>query len=233
MTTGTRVERIAVRDVTKLFGAHRALRRVSMAASAGETIGIIGKNGAGKSTLLSILSTMMRPTLGTLEINGRPATAMLRSAIGLLSHKSLVYPALTCQENLEMFARLCGAPQERVTQLMERLALQNFFTDRPAGVLSRGQIQRLSLARALIGAPEVLLLDEPTSGLDRSATALFESLVKAHRESGKIAFVVSHDPQLIADLCTRIVLLELGEIQLETSARSAAQVSELLEGDVK
>ena len=221
---------ISVNEVTKLFGAQRALRKVSLEAKSGDCVGIVGANGAGKSTLLSILAMQMKPTAGTLKLNGHSPDAEMRAAIGVLSHQPLVYPALSCKENLEMYAQLCGVDEKRVDYLKNFLELSDFFSDRPAGVLSRGQLQRLSLARALIASPDVLLLDEPSSGLDRKSTALIEQLVADHRNAGGIAFLVSHDPQLVAAVSTRIILFELGELKRETESQDAAEVAALLEG---
>ncbi|MBN2525777.1 MAG: ABC transporter ATP-binding protein [Deltaproteobacteria bacterium] len=220
---------VALREVTKLYGPRRALFNISLEAHSGDVIGIIGQNGAGKSTLLSILSMLMKPTAGVLELNGHPAQPHLRARFGILSHQPLVYPELTCDENLSIYASLCGVDASVVERLRERLDLSDFFSDRPAGVLSRGQLQRLALARALVATPDVLLLDEPSSGLDRQSTFLIEQIVDEHRDIGGIAFMVSHDPLLVASLCSRIVMLTLGKVTGEVGTGSASQIAKMLE----
>jgi ABC-type multidrug transport system ATPase subunit len=229
MTAMERITHISVKEVTKLFGAQAALKQVSLEVHSGETVGIIGRNGAGKSTLLSILSTVMKATYGGLEVNGAAAGPQLRSRIGVLSHKALVYPELTCEENLNLFADLYGVERTVVTRLAKQLFLTDFFSDRAAGVLSRGQLQRLSLARALIASPDVLLLDEPSSGLDGQSIRLIETLVQDHREQSGISFVVSHDPALVAKLCTRVVLLVQGKIETESGVSDATEIARMLE----
>ena len=232
MTPRTPITQIRLSAVTKLFGVQRALRKVSFDAHQGDTVGIVGPNGAGKSTLLSILSTMMKPTMGQVEMNGRPADADMRAGIGVLSHKALVYPELSCEENLKLYGELYGVSVARVQHLKDLLELGAFFSDRPAGVLSKGQLQRLSLARALIASPEVLLLDEPSSGLDKRSIILIQTIVTDHQDAGGIAFVVSHDPELVSSLCTRVIQLELGEIKADTTTTDAAEISAMLEGAV-
>jgi heme exporter protein A len=229
MTAIERIDHISIKEVTKLFGAQAALKKVSLDFRTGETVGIIGQNGAGKSTLLSILSTVMKPTYGRMEVNGAAAGPQLRGRIGVLSHKALVYPELTCEENLTLFADLYGVNRSTVTRLEKQLFLTEFFADRPAGVLSRGQLQRLSLARALIASPDVLLLDEPSSGLDGKSTRLIETLVAEHREKQGISLMVSHDPALVAHLCTRVVLLVQGQVKVECGACGATEITRMLE----
>lgn len=229
MTATERIEHISIKEVTKLFGAQAALKKVSLDVRTGETVGIIGQNGAGKSTLLSILSTVMKPTYGRMEVNGAAAGPLFRGRIGVLSHRALVYPELTCEENLALFADLYGVNRRAVTHLEKQLFLTEFFADRPAGVLSRGQLQRLSLARALIASPDVLLLDEPSSGLDGKSARLIETLVAEHRENQGISFVVSHDPALVAHLCTRVVLLVQGQVKVECGACDETQIARMLE----
>ncbi|MBN2343706.1 MAG: heme ABC exporter ATP-binding protein CcmA [Deltaproteobacteria bacterium] len=222
------IGKVVVSEVTKLFGAKRALCNVSLDVSPGEVVALIGKNGAGKSTLLSILSTMMKPTFGTVQINGAPATAESRAHIGYLSHKPFVYPELSCEENLKLFASLYNVGDDAVQKMKTQFRLDEFFSNRPVGVLSRGQLQRAALARTLLAAPDVLLLDEPASGLDRGAIGLIEQLVAEHRDKAGITFIVSHDPALVAEVSTRVVLLQMGEVAHETGRCSSDDILTML-----
>lgn len=222
------IKQVEVNNVTKLFGAKRALCDVSLRVTQGEIVALIGQNGAGKSTLLSILSTMMKPTFGTLQINGSEASAQSRGRIGYLSHKPFVYPELSCQENLRLFAALYNVDDAAVLTMCARLNLGEFFSNRSAGVLSRGQLQRLALARTLIASPDVLLLDEPSSGLDRASVGLIEEIVLKHQQAGGIAFIVSHDPGMVATLSSRVVLLNMGEVINERGRCTTEEISTML-----
>lgn len=231
MTPKSTIASVNIKGVTKLFGSKRALCNVSLKVFPQEVVALIGQNGAGKSTLLSILSTMTKPTFGSVEIDGKPATSQIRAKIGYLSHKPFVYPELTCQENLSLFASLYGADSRAVGKMKEQMALEDFFLDRPAGVLSRGQLQRLALARALIATPEILLLDEPSAGLDNQSIGLIEQIVAEHQHNGGITFVVSHQSHMVANLSTKVVLLQSGEIEAHSEDCSLENVSCLLMGE--
>ena len=164
-------DRIEARDLVKLYGPTRALAGVRFDLAAGEITAIEGPNGAGKSTLLSLLSLLGRPTRGELRFAGRDPwkTPGLRARIGLVAHAPMVYPDLTGDENLALTARLYGVPDPDAVRasLAARFELSGFMR-RPARTYSRGQLQRLSLARALLPAPRLLLLDEHIGHVIRS-----------------------------------------------------------------
>jgi heme exporter protein A len=218
---------LSAKRLTKLFGPVGALRSIDLTVEAGEVLAVMGPNGAGKSTLLGLLSLTMRPTRGRVLIDDRPARPSdpgLRRRIGLLSHQPLVYPDLTGRENLILFARLLGIgdPERAATDSAERFAPGGFFGDRPARVLSRGQLQRLSLARALLAEPDLLLLDEPATGLDADAVRLIEGALAEHRDRGCIAVLVTHDPELAAAAATRALLLSRGRVAADEPAPADA-----------
>jgi heme exporter protein A len=226
MTAGG-LSSIKTANLTKLFGAVRALKSVSLGAEAGEVVAVMGPNGAGKSTLLALISLTMRPTRGQVLFDGEPVRAAdpaVRSRIGLLSHQPLVYPDLTGRENLRLFAKLHGVadPAAALAAAAERFALDAFVGDRPARVLSRGQLQRLALARALIASPDLLLLDEPAAGLDANAVGRIERALADHRERGGIALMVTHEPVLAAAVATRAVLIDRGRVIADEPAPAAA-----------
>ncbi|GMA91592.1 hypothetical protein GCM10025869_21210 [Homoserinibacter gongjuensis] len=163
---------IEVADVARSFGEVHAVRSVSFAARAGEVTGLVGPNGSGKTTLLLMLATLLVPDRGTIRIGGHdPVTesAAVRSTLGWMPDVLGAWPNLTVRRSLELTARLYdltrSAAAERATELIELVDLVE-LADQPTRVLSRGQKQRLSLARALVHDPRVLLLDEPASGLD-------------------------------------------------------------------
>jgi heme exporter protein A len=220
-----RLTAVRVEGVTKLFGAVRALIGVTVEARAGEVVAVMGPNGAGKSTLLSVLALTMRPDRGVVLFDGAPVRFGERDArrrVGLLSHQPLVYPDMTGLENLTLFAGLYGVEAGRaVEEAVENLGLAPFASDRPARVLSRGQLQRLALARALIADPEILLLDEPAAGLDDTSIGRIEGVLGRHRAGGGIAVVVTHEPALACRIATRAVIISAGRIVADAGAPPA------------
>lgn len=208
---------IEARGLVKQFGARRALDGVDLALPQGAFLSIFGPNGAGKTTLLRELALLTRPSRGSLrmlDIDALEEPDALRSRIGLISHKSMLYGDLTAQENLAFFASLygvTGAPaQERIDELLRLVELDHRRND-CVRTFSRGMQQRLSIARALINDPDLVLLDEPYSGLDPHAAELFDRLLERVRE-GRTFVMVSHDLDKGYDLCTHALILAQGRV---------------------
>ena len=206
---------IAVSHLSKVFGTRRAVDDVSFSLPQGSFLSIFGPNGAGKTTLLRMLSTLSRPTAGTaclMGINLKDEPDKARDHIGLISHNSMLYPDLTAQENLMLYARLYGVvdPQARVMELLEAVELKHRRLD-VVRTFSRGMTQRLSIARALIHDPDVVFLDEPYSGLDPHAMDIFDELIESQRE-GRTFVMVSHDLRKGFDMCTHALVLARGRI---------------------
>ncbi len=217
------ITKIAIECVTKVFGAVRALAEARLEISPGEIVAVMGPNGAGKSTLLAILSLTMRPTRGEVRVNDETVSSSateLRARIGLLSHHPLVYPDLTARENLLLFARLydLADPVAATARVEDDLGLAGFAADRPTRVLSRGQLQRVSLARALVTQPDLLLLDEPAAGLDTEAVGRIDQLLRGITERGGMAVLVTHEPTVASRVATRAVMLRQGAIVKDISA---------------
>lgn len=214
---------IRARDLVKSFGARRALDGVDLAVPRGAFVTVFGPNGAGKTTLLRILATLSRPTSGSLELLGTDALhddpRQLREHIGMISHRSMVYADLTARENLLFFARLYGVaePEGRVADLLELVELDHRANDQ-AGTFSRGMSQRLSIARALINDPDLILLDEPYAGLDPHGMRLLDELIERIRP-GRTFVMVSHDLDRGYALCTHALILARGRVVLH-GARS-------------
>lgn len=161
---------IEANHLTKVFGARKAVDDVSFSLPEGSFLSIFGPNGAGKTTLLGMLSTLSRPSSGSLNIEGINAQEHpedVRGRIGYISHRSMLYPDLTAEENLLFYARLYGVqdPRDRVDYLLDAVGLGHRKLD-GVRTFSRGMTQRVSIARALVHDPRVVLLDEPYSGLD-------------------------------------------------------------------
>jgi heme exporter protein A len=182
---------IELDGLTRAYGERVALANVSLALEEGRTLVVFGPNGAGKSTLLRVLATLLRPTAGVARVLGRELPReswAVRGRIGFLGHEPLLYRELTGRENLSFHARLFGVGLERVDELLGMLQLERRADD-PVRTLSRGTVQRMAVARAVLHDPELLLLDEPRANLDPAASDLVAPLL-----AGRTRVVTSHDP---------------------------------------
>ena len=188
-----RVERIELRGVTRVFGVTAALKGVDVTFRAGTLTVVQGANGAGKSTLLAIVATVLRPSAGTVEYVPLGRSRMrARAQIGWVAHESHCYAELSGLENIELAARMYGVEgRGAVERVRERVGL-GAWAKRAVGTLSRGQRQRVAVARALVHEPAVLLLDEPGSGLDERSRERLEAVLVGERERGRVVVMVSH-----------------------------------------
>jgi heme exporter protein A len=207
------MERIEVRSVTRLFGSTVALRGVSARFEPGAVTFIEGPNGAGKSTLLSVIGTALRPTSGAVDyVPFGTDPIFARPHIGWASHDIRAYRDLTGRENVELAARLYGLdPQVAYTSVIERVDAAS-FANQTVATLSRGQRQRIALAKALVHRPSVLLLDEPQTGLDAASSKRLETILIEERDRGTIVIVVSHGAGLVERVGGKRVRLERGRI---------------------
>ena len=226
---------VDARGLTKVYGRQRALAGVDLTLRAGEATALLGPNGAGKSTLVGILSTMVSPTAGTVRYGGpdaseesQPDDEELRGAIGVIAHESHCYGDLSGHENLVFFARLYGVGDAHATadKLLARVGLRD-AARRPARTYSRGMLQRLSVARALVHKPRLLLADEPFTGLDRAGVALLAELLAEERARGCIMVVVTHDFDAVAPLVDRVIVLARGRIAHDAPAPAARSTAAL------
>lgn len=207
---------IEARRVSCRYGATRALEEVSILAESGSVVAVVGPNGAGKSTLLRVMSGERRPDAGAVIADGQPilrSDPEWRRRVSVVSHRTGLYQGLTAAENLRFFAGLNGLPRRGAAEAVaESLASVGAATlaDRRVATLSRGQAQRVSLARALLSDPRLLLLDEPFAGLDDEAAGLLEGVLAARRDSGCTVLLVTHDLSRAVRLAHRIVVLRRG-----------------------
>jgi heme ABC exporter ATP-binding subunit CcmA len=218
----TSVNAVVARDVRKTFEFKPVLRSVSLSVPAGATVALLGPNGAGKTTLLRILATLSRPSAGEVTIDGldlRRDAQAIRQRTGYLGHQPLLYDELTARENLDFFARMYGVQdrQSRVSALLERVGLRLKARDRVRD-LSRGQTQRLALARALLHEPSLLLLDEPDSGLDEQGVALLEEMLRERSAAGKTAMLTTHDLAWGLRIADRALALVAGRVTYDGTA---------------
>jgi heme exporter protein A len=205
--------RVELRSVTKTYGAVRALVGVSATFEGGKVSMVLGPNGSGKSTLLSIVGTLTRPTSGKV-VHGEKGMprADVRASLGWVGHESLCYGDLTGRENVELAARLHGLdPTAAFEAARERFDLGP-FAERPVRTYSRGQRQRIALARALVHAPGFLLLDEPTTGLDAASVERLTRVVRSEAERGAVVLVVTHDEAFAKEAGDLRVVLERGKV---------------------
>jgi heme exporter protein A len=216
------VTAIALRGLVRHYGEREALSDVTLSVPAGRTLAVFGPNGAGKSTLLRVLATLLRPHRGSVEVLGRslPQEAWaVRGRLGLLGHEPLLYRDLSARENLRFHARLHGVALSTVEGLLERLGMRARAAD-PLRTLSRGMVQRVAVARAVLHEPELLLLDEPRANLDPAAIELVEPLIGAR--PGRTRVICSHDPATGLAEADLVLGLRGGRVAL---ARAAGEVT--------
>ena len=213
---------IALQGLARLYGEREALSDITLSVPEGRTLAVFGPNGAGKSTLLRVLATLLRPHRGSVEVLGRalPQEAWaVRGRVGLLGHEPLLYRDLSARENLRFHARLHGVALSRAEGLLERLGLRARAGD-PLRTLSRGMVQRVAVARAVLHDPELLLLDEPRANLDPAAIELVEPLIGSR--AGRTRVICSHDPATGLAEADLVLGLRGGRVAL---ARAAGEVT--------
>ena len=235
---------IRLENISKRFGPIEALRSLNLEIREGERLGLFGHNGSGKTTLIRILLGLSKPSDGRLLLDARPpdgeAWRAFRSRLGFMPERVAFYEHLTGEETLRYFARLRGIGLDRVMPMMERVGLSD-AVGRQVGEYSKGMRQRLNLAQALLGDPEVLLLDEPIEGLDPQGVRTFFHLLR----SGSAHTVVfsSHRLSEVCHRMDRVCILNQGEIKalgtvdelsraLQTPVRIHIYPSESLNGSL-
>lgn len=207
---------VQAHGLARRFGHTLAVAGLDLEVGRGEFVAIFGPNGAGKTTLLKLLCGLLRPTSGDISLLGRslrkdPSAA--RRRMGYIAHSSFLYGGLTARENLDFYARLCGVPSpaERLSRLMERVGLSSRAAD-PVRTFSRGMLQRLSIARALLNSPELLFLDEPYTGLDREASGILGGLLQEIRQRNGTVILVTHNLERGISLASRVLLMSRGRL---------------------
>ena len=205
--------------LSKRLPEKQILRRIDLRLHSGDCLVIIGDNGSGKTTLLRCLMGALRPDDGRLLWNGQPmnGSPSQRRAIGCVAHESQLYAHLTVYENLLFAARMhdVARPARRVISVLNEAGLVDLARETPHQI-SRGQRQRLSIARAIVHEPDVLVLDEPCTGLDAAGRAWLIRTIVRLRHGGGAAVMTTHDVDVVRRLATRVVLLRDGELTEST-----------------
>jgi len=209
---------VAVERLEKTLGKNKVLRGISFRAQPGEIFGLLGPNGAGKTTTLRLISTLLSPDSGTVEVLGfdtRKAPEEVRRRIGVVTADIGVYPRLSARENITYFAHLsevrASELKGRVDAVIERLDIHS-FADQRAESLSSGQKQKLAIARAIVHDPSVLMFDEPTSNLDVLASREVREFMVESKDRGKCVIFSTHVLHDAERLCDRITILHQGQV---------------------
>jgi len=209
-------------NVGKTFGRQRALADVSLAFLPGQVAAVLGPNGAGKSTLLALLSTLSQPSQGRITLGDKDLSShsQLRATIGYVGHEPGVYGDLSARQNLRLFASLYGiaSADSRIDEMLARVGLDGVRREAAARTFSRGMLQRLALARALLHQPEILLFDEPGSALDPAGAAWLAGELQRERAGGRLVVLVTHDLTAAAAVATHLVVLRRGRVACDETA---------------
>ena len=207
---------LAIRQVTKSFGQHRVLDALDLEVQQGELLCLLGRNGAGKTTLLKILAGLLKPETGSIWLDDHQvdyAESQARHDIGLVMHQPFLYEHLTGIENLRFYTRLYQVPDDNAAleAAMGQVGMQR-FGGKPVRAYSRGMKQRLTLARALLHSPRILLLDEPYTGLDLQGSLVFNQLMLEQKQQGHIVIMTTHDLSHALPISSRFAFLARGRV---------------------
>lgn len=205
---------VEVAGVSRTFGRRRAVDGVDLSLQPGDCLALFGPNGAGKTTLLRVIAGLLRPTKGTVHVEGKSVhDAVVRQHIGLISHQSMLYRALTARENVEFAAKLYGVPDPAAAarRALERMRILD-RRDAPVRSLSRGLQQRVSIARAIVHEPSVVLLDEPYTGLDAAGGAALTEMLHLLRQAHAALVLVTHNVDEGLSVATRAAVMLAGRI---------------------
>ena len=207
---------LEIKGLKKTYSLKPILRGIDFVLDQGECMVLLGANGAGKTTLLRILACLTKPGAGTIRVGGLDIVREaqdVRHLVGFVGHQPNLYDELTVLENLLFFGRMYSVRQvhEQAVTLLQQVGLARRASER-VGTLSRGQIQRLSLARALLHSPQLLLLDEPDAGLDDEGVELLEELLREHTERGGTTLFTTHNFERAVKFSDKICILSRGRV---------------------
>lgn len=200
--------------ISKRYRTELALKDITMALHQGEILGFLGPSGAGKTTVIKIITGQLKPTGGEAKLLGTDAENMdasIYEKIGVVSDNSGVYEKMTVWQNLSVFAQIWNVKKERIEEVLKQVELWE-HRKKLAGKLSKGQTQRLILARSVLHKPRILFLDEPTSGLDPSTAVAIHKMLLDLKKEGMAIFLTTHNMEEATKLCDKVALLYQGTI---------------------
>ena len=215
---------IHVHGLTKHYGNRPVLRAVDLELPWGEVLSLFGPNGAGKTTLIRLLAGLSRATAGSISIGGFDSERRgldVRRLLGVVTHQTFLYDELTAKENLRFYARMYGLgnADHRIEEVAATLGITTYLNAR-VRTLSNGMQKRVSLARAVLHRPRLLIFDEPEAGLDQEALGLVEEMLEAHRSEGGSAIVTTHNVERGLSIADRVIILSNGRISYDEEARA-------------
>lgn len=202
---------LSIKNLTKHYGRVTAVKDLSLDVQRGNVFGILGPNGSGKTTTLGILLDVINKTSGDFSWFGQPPTKEVRKRIGAILETPIFYPYLSATKNLEIVAKIKGAPVENIEPVLKRVELFERKDDK-FRTYSLGMKQRLSIASALLCDPEVMILDEPTNGLDPQGIAEIRNLIKEIAKDGKTIILASHLLDEVQKVCSHFCVLKKGTL---------------------
>jgi ABC-type multidrug transport system ATPase subunit len=223
------IRAIEARGLKKSFGEHHALRGIDLMVSRGECLVIFGPNGAGKTTLLKILSTLMKPSAGSVCLDGidiREKPVPTRRQVSLVSHQTFLYDDLTVLENLRFYGRMYDIAdlEKRVREVISWAQLESRLHDR-VGTLSRGLQQRASMARAILHNPSFLFLDEPEVGLDPHASVMVRDVLGNSNSGSRTVVMATHNLERGLELGDSVAIIDRGKIVYQASKHELDKVN--------
>lgn len=224
---------IVLQDLVKFFGRFAALRGISQSFARGKLYVVVGDNGAGKSTLLRVVAGLMEPSQGSVTLLGSSKIRDVAHRMGYMGHAPLLYDELNGMENLRYFAGLYGITDDAVCQAaMQQVGLDPEL-ERRVGQYSQGMRQRLSLARAVLHDPELMLLDEPFSNVDVRSAHDMAAILGRVRDQGKTIFVVTHQAPLMEPVADEFVQMAAGQIVAREARSRSAESAVVSQGSAQ
>ncbi len=234
---------LTLNNITKYYGRIQALNNVSFSVPAGSVFGILGPNGSGKTTMLGIVMDILKPSSGSFQFFGGPATAETRKQVGTLLETPNFYHYLSAERNLVIAAEIKGKGHGNIDEVLRKVNLHHRKSSK-FSTYSLGMKQRLAIASCLLGDPGVLVFDEPTNGLDPVGIAEIRELIKVLAAEGKTIIMASHMLDEVEKVCTHVAILKTGNLItaghvdevlvnediVEVSARDLQQLEAVLTG---
>ncbi len=213
---------LEITNLSKSFKDLKAVNNLNLKIKTGELFGFLGPNGAGKTTTIKSILGLIYPDTGFVKINGKEVLKNVKKVkknIGYLPEKVSFYDKLTALQNLKFYAELKNIPSDRCINLIDEFGLKD-FAHKKVGQYSKGMIQRLGIARAMLGNPSILFLDEPTSGLDPGAVKWIRTKIKKLNKKGVTIFISSHILSEIQDTCTQVGIINRGNLVAQDSVEN-------------